>query len=345
MSTDMYSEYPTDQQIEELLDAHRKGGPAAIAEVLRKRRATGTENTTDALESETRILQGAPVAPPLPTEDSDTAKRFRYGTLAFGALSVITLLVAIPEGIPPIFLLEAAICAVAAWFWQRKKMHSEFGKAAATVLAIIIVAGEVGQVASHSDLNSAGAKRSGGNPFDGNPPTQTTAKGSGFNPVDYGATPVSKSNTESPALTCPAGLPAGVTPQPLSASDLPGLSGTDGSLKYSDGSLDSYFKLTNATGSCLSSAIVELEIIYGGAVSKERLSIRFDPLLSPGRTYESFATIKGTELGLKKGEDTDSVSLQTWRVTGTSGFQMTAMNGAVEVDPYAKYGGHAISNP
>jgi hypothetical protein len=68
MSTDMYSEYPTDQQIEELLDAHRKGGPAAIAEVLRKRRTERTEavkaNDDESLLTslEQRLAEATPIS-------------------------------------------------------------------------------------------------------------------------------------------------------------------------------------------------------------------------------------------------------------------------------------------
>jgi TPR repeat protein len=74
----------------------------------------------------------------------------RVGTWVFGAFSAISLVVSMAKGIVPIYLLEAAGWAGAAWYWQAKKTHSDVAKAIVIVLAVLVGIGEVVHIASQA---------------------------------------------------------------------------------------------------------------------------------------------------------------------------------------------------
>jgi hypothetical protein len=84
-----------------------------------------------------------------PTDESPTVKdgvagtAIRAGTLVFAAFAAISLLVSIIKGLVPIYLFETAGWAGAAWYWQKKKTHSELAKAIVIVLAVLVAIGEV----------------------------------------------------------------------------------------------------------------------------------------------------------------------------------------------------------
>lgn len=79
------------------------------------------------------------------------------GTIVFGAFSAISLVVSIFKGIVPIFLLEAAGWAGAAWYWQSRKKHSDTAKGVVIVLAVVVVVGEIIHVALAANSQSAPA--------------------------------------------------------------------------------------------------------------------------------------------------------------------------------------------
>lgn len=81
------------------------------------------------------------------TEGPEKDRSNKIGTYVFGAFSVIALLVSIIKGIVPIYLAESAVWAGAAWYWHKKKTHSELAKAIVIVFAALIAIGEVIQVA------------------------------------------------------------------------------------------------------------------------------------------------------------------------------------------------------
>jgi hypothetical protein len=95
------------------------------------------------------------------TDESDIIKdgvagtAIRVGTLVFGAFSAISLLVSIIKGIVPIYLLEAAGWAGAAWYWQGKKTHSDVAKAIVIVLAVLVGVGEVVHMVSQAGSKPA----------------------------------------------------------------------------------------------------------------------------------------------------------------------------------------------
>ena len=85
---------------------------------------------------------------PAPTGGIASNRSNKIGTYVFGAFSVIALLVSLIKGIVPIYLVEAAIWAGAAWYWHRAKTHSELAKAIVIVFATLVAIGEVIQIAS-----------------------------------------------------------------------------------------------------------------------------------------------------------------------------------------------------
>ena len=110
-----------------------------------------------------------------PIKDGVAGTAIRVGTWVFGAFSAISLLVSIVKGLVPIYLLEAAGWAGAAWYWQGKKTHSEFAKAVVVVIAILIGIGEVIHIVSQAGESNTttstspyavSGSRSSGNIFD-----------------------------------------------------------------------------------------------------------------------------------------------------------------------------------
>jgi tetratricopeptide (TPR) repeat protein len=103
---------------------------------------------------EVQPVTDAPTDESAPIKDGETGTAIRVGTLVFGAFSAISLLVAMSKGFVPIYLLEAAGWAGVAWYWQKKKTHSELAKAIVIVLAVLIAIGEVVHIASQPESQS-----------------------------------------------------------------------------------------------------------------------------------------------------------------------------------------------
>jgi hypothetical protein len=89
-----------------------------------------------------------------PIRDGVAGTAIRVGTLVFAAFSAISLLVSIVKGLVPIYLLEAAVWVGVAWYWQKKKTHSELAKAIVIVLAALVAIGEVVHIASQLSSES-----------------------------------------------------------------------------------------------------------------------------------------------------------------------------------------------
>ena len=101
-----------------------------------------------------------------PTESSETDQSNEIGTYVFGSFAVLALVVSIVKGVVPIYLFESAIWAIAAWYWHRKKAHSELSKAIVMVLAALIAIGEVIQVASEPNKPSTASANQSTDPFE-----------------------------------------------------------------------------------------------------------------------------------------------------------------------------------
>lgn len=90
-------------------------------------------------------------------EKGGAGSGIQAGTIIFGAFSAISLLVSIVRGVVPIFLLEAAGWAGAAWYWQSKKTHSETAKGIVIALAALVAVGEVIHIATSVDSRTTAA--------------------------------------------------------------------------------------------------------------------------------------------------------------------------------------------
>jgi TPR repeat protein len=122
-------------------------------------------------EVETSVIELPRLSPEvLPVTDTPTGesksishgvsgRSNKTGTWIFGAFSAIALLVSILKGIVPIYLIESAIWAGAAWYWHAKKTHSELAKAIVIVLAALCAFGEVVEIVSHWNSTSTASTR------------------------------------------------------------------------------------------------------------------------------------------------------------------------------------------
>jgi uncharacterized protein len=97
-------------------------------------------------------------------EGDENDRSSKIGTYVFGAFAVIALLVSIVRGIVPYYLLESAVWAGAAWYWHKKKTHSELAKAIVIVLGGLLALGEIVEIVSHWNATSAVSRRS--DPFE-----------------------------------------------------------------------------------------------------------------------------------------------------------------------------------
>jgi len=103
---------------------------------------------------------------PPPKVEAPNERSNKIGTYVFGAFSVLALFVSIIKGVVPIYLIESAIWAGAAWYWHSKKTHSELAKAIVIVLAALIAIGEVIQVARQFNKPSTVPVYQGSDPFE-----------------------------------------------------------------------------------------------------------------------------------------------------------------------------------
>jgi len=90
----------------------------------------------------------------------------RAGTLVFAAFAAISLLVSIIKGLVPIYLIEAAVWAGAAWYWQAKKTRTELAKAIVIVLAVLVAIGEVAHIVMQAGTPSSSTVSKSTDPFE-----------------------------------------------------------------------------------------------------------------------------------------------------------------------------------
>lgn len=180
--------------------------------------------------------------------------------------------------------------------------------------------------------------------------------------IDWSAYEVKPSGSAAPSSNstdpCPAALPSEVSSKALNAVDLPKVVGTNGKLA-SEQSYDSLYapngtawnatlSYQNRTNSCITVAMVELELGHAGNASKERHSIVFQPILGVGETQTVSVGLR-----IRTPERSEDVALLGWRTISASGFASGAdvptydENGFQIVndekdDPFAAYGGHLI---
>jgi TonB family protein len=199
--------------------------------------------------------------------------------------------------------------------------------------------------------------------------TNTTGQGqapapAGQKPVDlsdlFGPNANGSGGNSNVASACPPSLPSGVNSKPLLRDQVSNLVGWEGSLysweEYDDNARaflkwKALFGYKNNTNSCITSAVVEVDLDHNGIVSRERHSVVFDPILG---LRESRAV--DARLNIRTSEGSEDVALTGWRVVGVAGFSSGPppaydANGFEIVkdpsDPFVAYGGHEIraTNP
>lgn len=122
-----------------------------------------------------------------PANSEAQARKIKIGTIVFGAFAALSLLVSVINGVVPIFLIEAAAWAVAAFYWQKKKSESEFAKGVLLSLAIVVAVGEIYQVATHDHTNALQNNPYLGTSSEGDPWQKVVPLGSTDSSSSYGS--------------------------------------------------------------------------------------------------------------------------------------------------------------
>lgn len=86
-----------------------------------------------------------------PEKIAPAGNGIQAGTVVLGSFAAISLLVSIVKGLVPIYLLEAVGWAGLAWYWQRKKTHSDIARGVVGTLAVLVAIGEVVHIAMQPD--------------------------------------------------------------------------------------------------------------------------------------------------------------------------------------------------
>lgn len=181
--------------------------------------------------------------------------------------------------------------AWAAWYWHAKNVRGELAKGLVVLLGLAVVAGEVVHFTKSADSR----------------PQETVQLEPSFNPEAHGGVPV--------YLSCPGALPADTITEPLAPNEVSKIIGSEGKLDNGDANWDANLTYVNTTkDKCVTAAIVELDLSYGGRVSKERHNIAFNPPLGPGKSQLALPLIQAP----KRGEE---ISLVEWHTVSVSGFE------------------------
>ena len=275
---------------------------------------------------EAQSATGTTADQPTRAKQEPNGRTMRPGTLVFAAFSAVTCVAAIGKGFPPFYILEAIGWAGAAWYWQRKKVHSELAKVIVIVLAAVVAIGETAHIALQADSKSAAAKNKEGNPFDSVlPATPDTSGASNANDPYAKILGASNGAPPSPVSGCPSSLPAGINVKPLPAKESSDVAGIFGKLiskpapwpERDDVLLwDADLGFGNKTESCISIVVVELQLDHGEVSTKERHSVVFQPLLGPGQATDAYVGLK-----IRTTDRGEGVALAGWRTVSVSGFK------------------------
>jgi hypothetical protein len=122
------------------------------------------EPPTARLEVEAAKLEHTDQQEPIKGSENDRSNKI--GTYVFGAFAILTLFGTAIKGFVPFDLMESAAWAGAAWYWHKKKTHSELAKAIVIVFAAFVVIGDVIVVTRQFRSESKQTLASTPNPFD-----------------------------------------------------------------------------------------------------------------------------------------------------------------------------------
>jgi hypothetical protein len=214
--------------------------------------------------------------------------------------------VSISKGLVPIYLLEAALWAGAAWYWQAKKTHGEVAKGIVAILALLVAIGETAHIVIQADSTSQPQ-----------PPTAYA--------LLFGA-PQDKPRPE-PLPPCPSGIRAGAKIAEIAPDQV---EGSDGQLWYIAPDRETgekggwYFHFTvinHAKDFCLTAIEYEVDLESdGGAILKGHGKKHIDTL-SPEWKYTPHE--KDPDDSVTFAVKSTKGALSTWRITGAYGFPQT----------------------
>jgi len=264
------------------------------------------------IESPSSPLEASPAVEaaseePAPTHGVASDRTNEIGTYVFGAFSVISLLYSFIKGIVPIYLVEAAIWAGAAWYWQSKKPHSELAKAVVIVCAALVVIGEAVQIASQVNSSSQ--------------PKLPIAVADSVGALQDKAQP-------QPLPPCPSGIRAGAKITEIEPEQV---EGSDGDLWYVAPDRDSgkkgawYFHFTvinHAKDFCLTAIEYEVELESDDGAIIKGYGKKHINSLSPEWKYTPQGADPDDDL-VTFAVKSSKGALSTWRITKAYGFAQT----------------------
>jgi hypothetical protein len=127
-------------------------------------RKCGQPLTPTATTTTSPAAQGAAVTPTVaaPSSATRSGSNFNFGTIAFAAFSLLSLVVCFVQGIVPIYIVESVIWGALAWYWHKKNPASQTANLIALLLAVAVAAGEGYSVGQTGYKNSYEAGRKAG---------------------------------------------------------------------------------------------------------------------------------------------------------------------------------------
>jgi hypothetical protein len=105
----------------------------------------------------------------VPATPAPARSTFNFGTFVFAGFSVLSLVVSFAKGIVPIYLGEAALWGVLAWFWHKKNPTNQLLNVGIVLLAVIVAAAQgflIGRLPADSYAGRQGSSLQFGNPVE-----------------------------------------------------------------------------------------------------------------------------------------------------------------------------------
>jgi hypothetical protein len=285
------------------------------------------------------LILDSPSKPPLVSTPQSNVD---LGTIVFTGFSVVSLVVSLAKGVVPIYLGEAVLWGVIAWFWHKRKPDSQASTVTLLLLAVAVAAGEGYLVGTQSSDNHRQTEQTGapatlppGFVFDKEPARKVIGQEAAAVPPASQGDSVSSPQTEQKRAVQP--LPRQVVaPKPVpqsSCSDplAPGEDRTPVALHGSELALvntsleaadvDSLFlDARNGSNYCITSIAISLTIESDWAKMDKIVNqtLSFSPAIAPGQTeHKNVRNVIYYDGG---GVEHVSGLLKRWNITEVRGF-------------------------
>lgn len=254
------------------------------------------------------------------THEKEYDKSPSPGAIVFASFAAISLLVAIAKGFVPLYLIESAGWAWAAWYWNTRRERKRLAEALVIILGIVVLVGEGVHFA---------------NWMDSGPQNRSAISPDSILSQNHSASSVDPAGDGQPHVppgfvlvgTCPEALPSETVPKPLAPGDASKVVGSGATIDDEGQASLTYQNMTN--DQCITSVVVELYMMEDGRILKEKHEVD-SLMLGPGK-----ATTFSIQTKMwKRGKD---ISLAEWHTLSVVGFHAPQ-------NPYAEFGGVPVNS-